>query len=48
MTRSKNPNFRSVAQEAILSCAAVSQLKLSPKILSTRRFPIEMINTVLN
>ena len=38
-TRSKNPKFRSVAQEAMLSCAAVSQLKLSPKILETCRFP---------
>ena len=32
----------------MLSCAAVSQLKLSPKILATCRFTIEMINAVLN
>ena len=32
----------------MLSCSAVSQLKLLPKILATRRFPIEMINAVLN
>ena len=32
----------------MLSCAAVSQLKLSPKIISARHFPIEMFNAVLN
>ena len=47
-TRSKNPNFRSVSQESILRRATVAQMKLSPKQLSSRRFPIEMINAVLN
>ena len=47
-TRINNPNLRSFAQESILSCAAVSQLKLSPKILATGRFIIEMLNAVLN
>ena len=32
----------------MLCCAAVSQIRLSPKSLATRSFPIEMINTVLN
>ena len=32
----------------MMSYAAINQLKLSPKILATRRFPFEMINTVLN
>ena len=47
-TRIKNPNVRSVSQEAILSCAEVNQIKLLPKILSTRRFPFEILNVVLN
>ena len=47
-TQSKNRNFRSVAQEAMLRCATVAQMKLSPKHLSSRRLPIEMINGVLN
>ena len=46
--RSNNPNFRSVAQEAMLRCATVTQMKLYHKQLSSRRFPIEMINAVLN
>ena len=32
----------------MLSCAAVSQLRLLPKSLATRRYPIEMINAVIN
>ena len=32
----------------MLSCAAVIQLKLLPKILASRRFPTENINVVLN
>jgi hypothetical protein len=47
-TRSRNPNFRSVAQEAMLSCADVSQLKVSPRTLASRCFPFEMINAVLD
>ena len=47
-TRSKNPKFRSVAQEAMLLCATVAQTKLYPKQLTSRRFPVEMINAILN
>ena len=47
-TRSKNPKFRSVVQEDMLSCATVAQMKLPPKQLASRRFPVKMINTVLN
>jgi hypothetical protein len=47
-TRSRDPNFRTVAQEAILSCVAVNQMKLSPASLASRCFPLEMINTILN
>ena len=32
----------------MLSCATVEQMNLSPKHLASRRFPVEMINTVLN
>ena len=32
----------------MLSCATINQLRLSPKSLSSRRFPVEMINSVLN
>ena len=39
-TWSKNPNSCSVAKEAMISCSDVSELKLSPKTLATRRFPI--------
>ena len=44
----KKPNFCSVAQKAMLSCATVNQLKLSPNNLASRRFPVEMINVVLD
>ena len=47
-TRSKNPNFRSVAQEVMLRCVTDAKMKFSPRKLSSRRFPIEMINAVLN
>ena len=47
-TRSKNPNFRTVAQEAIFSFATLNLLNLSPASLSGRRFPLEMLNAVLN
>ena len=32
----------------MLRCVTVAQMKLSPKQLYIRLFPIEMINTVLN
>ena len=32
----------------MLRCATVAQMKLYPKQLSGRRFPIEMINAVMN
>jgi len=32
----------------MLACADVAQLKLSPKSLSGRRFPLEMLNAVLD
>ena len=48
INRSKNPNLRSVSQEAMLRCVTIAQMKLYPKQLPSCRFPIEMINTVLN
>ena len=47
-TQSKNPNFRSVAQEAMLRCETDAKMNLSPGQLYSRRFPIEMINAILN
>ena len=47
-TRSKSPSFRSVAQEAMLSCAKINQFQLSTRSLASRRFPVEMLNAVLN
>ncbi len=44
----RNPNFRMVVQEAILSCAAINQINLSLESLVSRCFPLEMINAVLN
>ena len=32
----------------MLRCETVAQMKISPKKLSSRRFPIEMSNAVLN
>ena len=32
----------------MLSCATINQLRLSPKNLASRHFPVEMINAVLN
>ena len=32
----------------MLMCEIVAQIKVSPKQLASRRFPIEMINAVLN
>ena len=32
----------------MLSCAAVNQIKMSPAKLASRRYPVEMINAVLN
>ena len=34
--------------KAMLSCATINQLRLSPKTLASRRFPVEIINSVLN
>ena len=47
-TRSKNPNVHSIAQEEMLSCVDVAQFTLSPYTLASRRFPMEIINTVLD
>ena len=47
-TRSRTPNFQSIAQEAMLSCANVSQLNVSLRNPASRRFPMEMINAVLD
>ncbi len=46
--RSRNPNFRTVAQEAMLSCAAINQMNLSPESLVSCCFTLEIINAVLN
>ena len=46
-TRSKNPNFCSISQEAMLLYVNVAQLTLSPKTLASRLFPMEMLNAVL-
>ena len=32
----------------MLTCATVAQMKISPKQLASRRFPIEIINSVIN
>ena len=48
ITRSRNPNFRAVTQEAMLSCLATNQMNLSPASLAGSRYPVEMINAVLN
>ena len=45
--RSKNPNFQSISQEAMILCADFAQLKLSPKNLTSRLFPVKMINAML-
>ena len=47
-TRSRTTNFRSVTQETMLACAEVYQLKLSPQSLASRKFPLEMLNAVLD
>ena len=47
-TRSKNPNVHYIAQEEMLSCVDVAQFTLSPYTLASRRFPMEIINTVLD
>ena len=47
-TRSRKSNLRSVTQETMLACAEVSHLNLSPKSLASRRFPLEMLNAVLD
>ena len=39
---------RSIAQEAMLTCANVIQLPISPRKLALRKYPSEMINAVLN
>ena len=39
---------RTAAQEYMFKCADIMQLKMSPRKLAGRKFPIEMINTVLN
>ena len=44
-TRSRT---RSIAQEAMLTCANIVQLPMSPQNLAQRRYPSEMINAVLN
>jgi hypothetical protein len=48
ITHSRHPNSRMVAQEAMLSCAAVNQMKLSMEILAGQRYPLETSNAVLN
>ena len=47
-TRARARAFRSVTQEAMLACVDIAQLRLSPAALSGRRFPIEMLNAVLD
>ena len=47
-TQSKNHNFWSVAQEAMLTCATINQFQLSPRSIASRRFPVGMLNAVLN
>ena len=47
-TRSRSSNFRSVTQETMLACAEVSHINLSPKSLASRRFPLKMLNAVLD
>ena len=47
-TRSKNPDFCTVSQEAMFSFATLNLLNLSPARLDGRRFPLEMLNAVLN
>ena len=47
-TRSKNLDFRTVAQEAVFSFSTVNLLNLSPARLAGRRLPPEMLNAVLN
>ena len=37
-----------MTQETMLTCAEVSHLNLSPKNLASRRFPLEMLNAVLD
>ena len=37
-----------MTQETMLACAEVSHLNLSPKNLASRRFPLEMLNAVLD
>ena len=32
----------------MLSCATISQFQLSPRIIASRRFPVDMLNAVLN
>ena len=44
-TRSKT---RSIAQESIFACTDVMKLTMSPRKLARRKFPLEMINAVLN
>ena len=47
-TRSKNPDFRTVAQESMFSFATLNLLNLSPARLAGRRFPLKRLNAVLN
>ena len=39
---------RTVAQEAMFACADIMQLNMSPRKLAGHKFPIKMINAVLN
>ena len=47
-TRARTKAFRSVTEEAMLACIDIAQLHLAPQALASRRFPLEMINAVLN
>ena len=35
-------------QEAIIECVEVTQLKVTPRLLASRQFPIEILNAVLD
>ena len=45
-TRSRNPNLRTVAQQGMISYAAINQINNSPASLG-RRYPLEIINAVV-
>ena len=47
-TRIRNPKILSISQETMLSYVDIAQLPLSPRRIAQRRFPPEMLNTVLD